>query len=100
MSVVRLEIPFLNWMTKHSMNHWLICVSNMNFSNYVEEKILKPLGIDINKTGVHLSDFENINDIVKSYAYAPTVTYLEQWHKAMPQLNVTPIAVTHMKINN
>ncbi|CAF1369539.1 unnamed protein product, partial [Adineta ricciae] len=67
-------------------------IVNMSYSDYVEEKILKPLGIDITKTGVHLSDFENPDDLVKSYAYASDAFYIEQWHQMMPQFNITQIS--------
>ncbi|CAF1557451.1 unnamed protein product, partial [Adineta ricciae] len=67
-------------------------IANMRYSDYVEEKILKPIGIDITKTGVRLSDFENINDLVTSYAYAPNVDYFEKYYHAMSQLNITKIS--------
>ncbi|UJR06561.1 hypothetical protein I4U23_010845 [Adineta vaga] len=67
-------------------------IAKMSYSDYVEQKILKPIGIDITKTGVRLSDFENINDLVKSYAYAPNVVYFENYHRAMSQLNITQIS--------
>lgn len=73
-------------------------VANMSYSDYVEENILKPLGVDISKTGVRLSDFENTDDIVQGYAYAPNEYYVEAWHQVMPQLNITPISVKCIKI--
>ncbi|CAF0988773.1 unnamed protein product [Adineta ricciae] len=66
-------------------------VANMSYIDYVEEKILKPLGIDITKTGVRLSDFGNVEDIVKHYAYASNKTHVDQWNSIMPQLNISPM---------
>ncbi|CAF3310273.1 unnamed protein product [Rotaria socialis] len=63
-------------------------VSNMSYSVYVKEKILKPLGIDISKVGVRLSDFKDTVDLVKHYAYAPNESYLKRWNQQIPQLNI------------
>ena len=68
-------------------------VSNMSYIQYVKERILKPLGIDINKTGVQLADFTNTEDLVKHYAYALNTSYLLGWNQAMPQLNITQTEV-------
>ncbi len=68
-------------------------VANMSYIQYVEERILKPLGIDINKTGVKLADFASTEDFVKHYAYALNTSYLQGWNQAMPQLNITQISV-------
>ncbi|CAF1470624.1 unnamed protein product, partial [Adineta steineri] len=67
-------------------------VANMSYSQYVKEKILKPLGVDISKVGVRLSDFENTEDFVKHYAYVFNTTDLERWQQVMPRLNFTPIS--------
>ena len=68
-------------------------VSNIPYIQYVKERILKPLGIDINKVGVQLADFSNTDDFVKHYTYALNASYLEGWNQAMPQLNITQIPV-------
>jgi CubicO group peptidase (beta-lactamase class C family) len=68
-------------------------VAKMPFIDYVEANILKPLGIDINKTGVRLADFPNIEDLVKHYAYASDTSYLEVWNEKLPQINITRISV-------
>ncbi|CAF3941454.1 unnamed protein product, partial [Adineta steineri] len=67
-------------------------VANMSYSQYVKEKILKPLGVDISKVGVRLSDFENTEDFVKHYAYVFNTTDLERLQQVMPQLNFTPVS--------
>ncbi|CAF1987319.1 unnamed protein product [Rotaria magnacalcarata] len=67
-------------------------VSNMSYIDYVEAKILKPLGIDINKTGVRLADFSNIEDLVKHYAYAYNESSVEVWHEKLPKFNITKIS--------
>jgi CubicO group peptidase (beta-lactamase class C family) len=69
-------------------------VAKMPYIQYVKERILKPLGADINKTGVRLADFENTEELVKHYAYAFNTSYLEGWNAAMPQLNITQIPVS------
>ncbi|CAF0845860.1 unnamed protein product [Adineta steineri] len=85
------------------MKHWLNFVlnisirvvervANMSYILHVKEKVLKPLGVDISKVGVRLSDFENTEDFVKHYAYVFNTTDLERWQQVMPQLNLTPIS--------
>ncbi|CAF3818688.1 unnamed protein product [Adineta steineri] len=64
-------------------------VANMSYIDYIEERILKPLGVDISKTGVRLADFENTEDLVKHYVYAFNASDLEQWHKFISHLNTT-----------
>lgn len=73
-------------------------IAKMSYSDYVKEKILKPLGINITTTGVRLSDFDNVDDLVKSYAYASDRFFFEQYHQAMPQLNITKISVKLIKL--
>ncbi|CAF2861780.1 unnamed protein product [Rotaria sp. Silwood2] len=68
-------------------------VANMSYIDYIEERILKPLGVDISKTGVRLSDFENTEDLVKHYVYAFNTSHLEQWKRFIPHLNITQIKV-------
>ncbi|CAF0789515.1 unnamed protein product [Adineta ricciae] len=67
-------------------------VSKMPYSEYVKESILKPLGVDISKTGVRLSDFATTENFVKHYNYAFNASYLEGWKHFIPQLNITPIS--------
>ncbi|UJR18231.1 hypothetical protein I4U23_005130 [Adineta vaga] len=52
-------------------------IAKIPYSEYVKEQILKPLGVDISKTGVRLSDFATTENLVKHYAYAFNTTYLE-----------------------
>ncbi|CAM4792380.1 unnamed protein product [Rotaria magnacalcarata] len=63
-------------------------VSNMSYIAYVKQMILKPLGIDINKVGVRLSDFKDTVDLVTHYAYASNESYLKRWNQQIPQLNI------------
>ena len=67
--------------------------ANMSYIQYVKERILKPLGIDINKSDVKLADFANTEDFVKHYTYAFNTSYLEEWNQIMPQLNITQMPV-------
>ncbi|UJR18550.1 hypothetical protein I4U23_005457 [Adineta vaga] len=66
-------------------------VAKISYSEYVKEKILKPLGVDISKAGVRLSDFATTENLVKHYAYAFNTSYLEGWKYFIPQLNITQI---------
>ncbi|CAF4893263.1 unnamed protein product [Rotaria sp. Silwood1] len=66
-------------------------VSNMSYIDYVKDKIIKPLDIDINKVGVRLSDFANIEDLVKHYIYATNMSYVSELNHLFPQLNITQI---------
>lgn len=68
-------------------------VTNTSFDKYVKDNIFKPLGIDIDKVGVRVSDFKDKEDLVKHYAYAPTNDNLLDWLTIMPQLNVKPLLV-------
>ncbi|CAF4040932.1 unnamed protein product [Rotaria sp. Silwood1] len=68
-------------------------VSNMSYIDYVKQKILKPLGIDITKVGIRLSDFKNTEDLVKHYSYAFNTSYIQRWQQLLPQLNITQISV-------
>lgn len=68
-------------------------VANMPFIDYVKEKILRPLGADINKVGTRFSDFNDIENFVNPYIYAVNESYLEGWHQSLPQLNFTKLPV-------
>ncbi|CAF1075383.1 unnamed protein product [Rotaria sordida] len=67
------------------------CVSNMSYIDYVKEKLLKPLGVNIDKVGVRLSDFANIEDLVKHYTYVVNRSYILDWNKQIRQLNIIQI---------
>ncbi|CAF3580100.1 unnamed protein product [Rotaria sordida] len=54
-----------------------------------EENIFKPLNIDIRRVGVRLADFQNIDKLVKHYAYAVNESFLQLWTQEMPQLNIS-----------
>lgn len=71
-------------------------VSNMSYIDYVKEKIIKPLGINVAKVGVHISDFSNIEDLVKHYSYAFDESYLKGWNQEIPQLNITQLPVNKL----
>jgi CubicO group peptidase (beta-lactamase class C family) len=64
-------------------------VTKMPYEHYVREKILKPLGIELKKAGFRLSDIENREELVKHYAF--NVSYLKDWNRLLPQLNVTEV---------
>jgi CubicO group peptidase (beta-lactamase class C family) len=68
-------------------------ITKMPYDEYIKENILKPLSIDIRKTGVRLADFENQEEFVKHYTYAFNTSFLESWNQEMPQLNITQMPV-------
>ncbi|CAF0899561.1 unnamed protein product [Rotaria sordida] len=53
------------------------------------QNIFKPLNIDIRRVGVRLADFQNIDELVKHYAYAVNESFLQLWTQEMPQLNIS-----------
>ncbi|CAF0885830.1 unnamed protein product [Adineta steineri] len=63
-------------------------VTKTPYNQYIKDNILKPLNIDINKTGVRLADFPNREELVKHYTYVLNTSFLEQWNQKIPQLNV------------
>jgi CubicO group peptidase (beta-lactamase class C family) len=68
-------------------------VTKIPYDEYVKENILKPLNIDTRKTGVRLSDFSNLDELVKHYGYAVNSSFLQQWDEEMPQLNIIQLTV-------
>ncbi|CAF3189410.1 unnamed protein product [Rotaria sp. Silwood2] len=70
-------------------------VTKMPYDQYVKRNILKPLNIDIRKTGYRLSDFENREELVKHYTYAFNESFLPAWNQIMPQMNITPVSVIY-----
>jgi len=68
-------------------------ITKISYDQYVKENILKPLNIDIRKTGVRLTDFDNREELVKHYAYALNESFLSIWNQEMPRLNITQIPV-------
>ena len=68
-------------------------ITKMSYIDYVKQKVLIPLGIDITKVGVRLADFTNTEDFVKHYAYAFNSSYLAEWNQKLPQLHITQISV-------
>ncbi|CAF3046452.1 unnamed protein product [Rotaria sp. Silwood2] len=68
-------------------------VTKMPYDQYIKEFILKPLNIDIHKTGFRLSDFKNRKELVKHYVYAINESFLPLWSEEMPQFNITQILV-------
>ncbi|CAF4342002.1 unnamed protein product, partial [Adineta steineri] len=63
-------------------------VTKTPYNQYIKDNILKPLNIDINKTGFRLADFPNREELVKHYTYVFNTSFLEQWNQKIPQLNV------------
>ena len=74
-------------------------ITNTSYDEYVKENILKPLNIDTHKFGVHLSDFSDIDELVKHYAYAVNESFLELWNQEMPQLNIIQMPVNVLRYN-
>ncbi|CAF0889726.1 unnamed protein product [Adineta steineri] len=62
-------------------------VTHMSFEEYVQEKILKRLGIMNNEAGYRSSNFENRKeDLVEHYIY--NSSWLEKFQNLVPQLNI------------
>ncbi|CAF3584281.1 unnamed protein product [Rotaria sp. Silwood1] len=66
-------------------------ITNMSYIDYVKQKVLAPLGIDVTKVGVRLADFVNTEDFVKHYVYALNSSHLIWWNRQIPQLHITQI---------
>ena len=64
-------------------------VANMSYEQYVKDKILKPLGIDVKQAGFRLSDIEDQTNLVKHYAF--NSSQLHGWNTFLPQLNITQV---------
>ena len=69
-------------------------VAKMPYIQYVKEKIMRPLGIGDNETGVRLADFPSTDDFVKHYMYPFNATFVEFLKQFMPQFNYTQISVS------
>ena len=69
-------------------------VSKMPYMQYVKEKIMRPLGVRDDETGVRLADFSNPDDFVKHYMYPFNVTFVEYLKQLMPPFNYTQISVS------
>jgi CubicO group peptidase (beta-lactamase class C family) len=66
------------------------CVTNISFEQYVQDKILKPLGIDKNEAAYRISNFENRKkDLVEHYIYDSS--WLEKFQNLVPQLNIIQV---------
>ncbi len=66
-------------------------VAKISYEEYVRQKILKPLGIDIKQGGFRLSDIENRENLVRHYSF--NASYLSEWSKMTPRLNVTKVKI-------
>jgi CubicO group peptidase (beta-lactamase class C family) len=64
-------------------------VANISYEEYVRQKILKPLGIDIKQAGFRLSNIEDQENLVKHYSF--NTSHLEKWSKMTPSLNITKV---------
>ena len=69
-------------------------VSKMPYMQYVKEKIMRPLGVRDDETGVRLADFSNRDDFVKHYMYPFNATFVEYLQQSMPLFNYTQISVS------
>ncbi|UJR14496.1 hypothetical protein I4U23_001492 [Adineta vaga] len=62
-------------------------VTHTTFEQYVQDRILKHLGIYEHEAGYRISNFENRKeDLVEHYIY--NASWLEQFHQLVPQLNI------------
>lgn len=66
-------------------------VTQIPYADYVREKILKPLGIDVKRAGFQLAEIENREDVVKHYAF--NTSYLPLWRQELPQINITEVLI-------
>ncbi|CAF2853194.1 unnamed protein product [Rotaria sp. Silwood2] len=73
-------------------------VSQMPFEHYVRENILKPLNIDTKKAGYRLSDIDNHDELVKHHVFK--ASFLEQWDRELPQLNIKQVNYTTISLKN
>ena len=64
-------------------------VSRMPYEYYVREKILRPLGIDVEKAAYRLSDIERRDELVKHYAFNASSFGL--WQRELPQINISRV---------
>ncbi|CAF3754298.1 unnamed protein product [Rotaria sp. Silwood1] len=65
-------------------------VANMSFEEYVQEKILKVLGIDKKDAGYRLSNFQDKKEyLVGHYVY--NASWLQTFQHMVPQLNVSRV---------
>lgn len=65
-------------------------VAKVSYEQYIKDKVLKPLGIDIKKAGFRLSDIEDQTNLVKHYAFNSSQL---DWNKFTPQLNITQVNI-------
>ena len=66
-------------------------VTNISYAQYVRDKILQPLGIDLDEAGFYLSDIKNQENLVRHYTY--NSSQVNEWEKMTPQLNLTQVIV-------
>lgn len=66
-------------------------LARISFERYVQDKILKPLGIDEKKAGCRLSNFDdNKKSLVDHYIY--NASWLETYQQRIPQLNISRVS--------
>ncbi|CAF4790679.1 unnamed protein product, partial [Rotaria sp. Silwood2] len=62
-------------------------IAQFSFEQYVQEKILQPLGISKNDAGYRLSDFENRKkNLIEHYLF--NASWLMHAQNLLPQLNI------------
>jgi CubicO group peptidase (beta-lactamase class C family) len=66
-------------------------VAKISYEQYIREKILKPLGIDVKKAAFRLSDIEDRENLVKHYTFNSSQPH--DWNQMTPQLNITLVKV-------
>lgn len=70
-------------------------MSNMSYAKYVEERIVKPLKMNVKKTSFRLNDIENPDEVVGQYSYISNSSDEDQWRQGLPQLNLTKLSSTY-----
>ncbi|CAF1396192.1 unnamed protein product [Rotaria sordida] len=68
-------------------------ITKMPYERYVREKILNPLDIKVGEAGFRLSDIHHKERLVEHYAF--NASYLKEWRRQLPQLDVTQSNVTN-----
>lgn len=70
-------------------------ISNMSYEKYVQEKILRPLNINLKTSSFRLNQIENQTELVQQYAYVSNSFEYQQWKEGIPQLNITKLMIDY-----
>ena len=66
-------------------------VTKMSYEQYVRDKILVPLGIDVTKASYRLSNIEDQTNLVRHYSF--NSSQLPEWNRLLPQLKVIQVKI-------